>query len=418
MGIAKKYHIDNIGDYLTTGGGIAFAQIISLVSLPFVAKLSGTEVFGAYSYYFALISISCVFCTLKLEYSVFNVNASRLNLLESTFIRYLIISSAVVGTLFYLFNFNAEIEHINTSLSIAFAIVCISRFEFHIQSNIRLGFFRRNALARIARALAFPVLFYIGSLIIVVSSQLIIIAFAAANLISDQFFLCTDANMKSFLGGPLRKGLLQLWPDVKRTVVYLTPAHFLNKYTSGAVILISGYFYSDDVSQVGMFALALKFIIGPVAIITIATSDVIKREVLVDAHSALNNFKRTAGLFLLIGVVVASIVFFFGEIIAIKILGNEWAMVGQFAVALLPYFLTVLVLSPLTCAYLVLGRQDIDFYWQFFNSVIITISIFIGLQYSFLTAVYAYSFTASISLIISFCICYFLINGRDLTYVN
>ncbi|MCE0555610.1 hypothetical protein [Motilimonas sp. E26] len=411
MAVMKRLKIDNLGAYLTTGGGVAAAQLISFASVPLIARLSGPDVFGEYTYYFSLLTVLCVFCTLKLEFSVFNIEDKQIEILEKIFNRYLLISSSITAVgLLFIYGSN-ELSWWVTTLVFFLSLYSMCCFEFRVQKNIRFGNFMNNAKARVSRAAIFPILFLALYYFGYVSFTSIFASFACANLLSDILFM-RNTNVQSQEDNVVnKKSIQQLWPKVRRTVLYLTPAHFLRGYTSGAIILLSGLLISDNAAQIGMYAIAIKFLIAPANIITSATSDVIKREVLVNPIAALKNFKRISIFTCLIGIAISVVVVFFSGYLSSFFLGDEWLPVSDYAIALLPNFLAILILSPLTHSYLVLGRQDIDFYWQISNSVAITIGVFFSINFGFLFAVQVYSIISMIMMIVSFCICYRLIKN-------
>lgn len=405
----KRLKIDNLGAYLTTGGGVAFAQLISFASVPLIARLSGPDVFGEYTYYFSLLTVLCVFCTLKLEFSVFNVEERQVGILEKIFNRYLLTSSAITAVVLLFIYGSNELSWWITTLVFFLSLYSMCCFEFRVQKNIRFGNFMKNAKARVGRAAIFPILFLVLYYFGYVSFTSIFASFACANLLSDILFMRgtnVSAQEKSFVD---KEAIQQLWPKIRRTVLYLTPAHFLRGYTSGAIILLSGMLISDNAAQIAMYAIAIKFLIAPANIITSATSDVIKREVLVNPIAALKNFKKISVFTSMIGLAVSLIVVFFSSKLSILLLGDEWSSVADYAIALLPNFLAILILSPLTHSYLVLGRQDIDFYWQVSNSIAITIGIFVTIGSGFLLTIQVCSIISMVMMIISFCICYRLI---------
>ncbi|RJG51636.1 lipopolysaccharide biosynthesis protein [Motilimonas pumila] len=403
--------IDNLGAYLTTGGGVAAAQLISFASIPFIARLSGPEIFGQYSYYFSLITVLCVFCSFKLELSFFTLNDKDIQILESFFFKHILLCGGLIASAFTAIYYSGDLADILLFLSFFFSFFAICGFEFRIQKNIKLGEFMWNAKGRVCRAALFPLFYGFFYFIDFTTFHSIIIAFACANLTADIVFLNNKKAEHSTL--PFIASIRHLWPKVKRTVLYLTPAHFLNRYTSGAIILIAGFYDESYAAEIALYAIAVKFLVAPANIVISATSDVIKREVLVNPKAALKNFKKISLFTVSIGAVVSGVVYFLGAPIAALVLGESWIGVADYAVALLPYFLVILIFSPITHTYVILKRQDIDFYWQVFNAIAISCAVLVAINSGFLMAVKMYSVTAAAMMLVSFLICYKLISEHE-----
>ena len=77
----------------------------------------------------------------------------------------------------------------------------------------------------------------------------------------------------------------------KHTILFMVPAHFLNRYSANVFILTSGFF-ANEVVGIAMYALVAKILLAPVSIFTSAMSDVVKREIYVSPINGLKNYLK------------------------------------------------------------------------------------------------------------------------------
>ena len=141
--------------YLTTSIGVGVAQLIALLSIPFIAKISGPDVFGTFSYYYSIVLVLCVFTSLKLEFSVFTIPWRLYPYLKILVFWLFPLMSAVLAIMAGAFLWYLErVESVFFLVcSITSLLLGICSFEFVIQDNIKKGQFKQNAYLRIQRAI-------------------------------------------------------------------------------------------------------------------------------------------------------------------------------------------------------------------------------------------------------------------------
>jgi O-antigen/teichoic acid export membrane protein len=406
--------LDNYRLFITTMLGVGLAQAITLVSMPVIAKLTGPEVFGEFSFYNSLALLVCVLSSLKLEFAIFTV-PWRIYPYLKLLVAWLMALNAFVlgfGVVYWIGINDKAVANNVILLGICFSlhVLALCKFEFMIQDNIRAGFFKKNAYIRVTRALIVPIVFISLWVAFEVSVIIIIISFVVGNFIPAVIFRLPSLKWHSgiFNGGVL----LKIWLSCRNVIVFLVPAHFLNRYSGTAVIVLSGLL-GIQVEDIAKYALIEKLIIAPTSIITSAASDVVKRELFRNPVKALINFYRFSCYTITASIFVAIIVILFSEDFICAVMGEGWAGSGEIAIAMLPYFSVLLIFSPITHTYTILNKQKYDFYWQIFHACLLTGAIVIGMSSSFIVGVWCFSFAAAISIFVSFIFCRYLILRHD-----
>lgn len=382
------------------------AQVISLLSIPLIAKISGPQIFGDFSYLYSWLMVALVFSTLKLEFAVYVLSKENIGRLRNVFklilpIMALLISSALtLLALHYVPSMVAD----TTWLFVGFFIFLFFAgcFEFVIQDNVKQGEFKLNAKLRIIRAFSVPLVFFMMYYAFNLSAESVIITFAISNAIP--VFFDRKVNQVRLLIKSTATSEFSVLDNCKETVKYLVPAHFIARYSSTSLIILTGTLGVSS-EQIAKYVLVEKLLIAPVSIVTAAVSDVVKREMSQNPLSGLKNYYRLCFYTALASVVAVIIILTVFDEVVLFAMGDGWDGINEYAIYLLPYVISLLVLSPITHVYTVLRRQKYDLAWQVFHAVITTAAIYIGLQSGFSTAVLYFSLSASVSLFISALIC-------------
>jgi O-antigen/teichoic acid export membrane protein len=392
--------IDNLKDYATTSFGVALAQLLSFFSIPFIAKLSGPEMFGQYNYLISFVIIMLVLSSLRLEYSIYRLNEKTYQLLVALFYKISAFTALLLSVVFAFFVGDGEFLWV--LLVVFLSLFSMAQFEFNIQNNIFKGEFKINALMRVVRAIIFPILFYTLYVFFDSNVYIIVVSFSLSNLMPSLFF--NKGRVNKELETSLVRDVKAIILSCKSVIVYLVPAHLLSRYSTAIFVIVVGGIVGDS-SAIAFYALAAKFLIAPAGIFISAISDVIKREVVKSPKKALENYYKISTLAAISAALVILFLNLYSESVVLFIMGEGWGESAKYAVALTPYFFSLIVFGPITHVYIILDKQKYDFYWQVLNAFFVTIALFVGLQYSSIIGVWFFSITFSISIFISAIIC-------------
>ena len=387
--------------FFTTGFGVGTAQLIALLSVPYIAQISGPESFGKYSVYNSLLSIFCVFASLKLEFAVYTI-PWRLYPYLKILVSYLLLVNSVLFGVFAALWLKIDVSNIQYTLSFTLSIFSMCYAQFVMSDNIKCGYYKKNAYIRITRALSIIIIFSLISKFYKASPLVILLSFSLGNLLPSLAF--KRINFKSPVKIFRNKKPKTIFLRCKKVIIFLVPAHFLSRYSSGSLIILSG-FMGYHASEIAKYALVEKLIIAPAAIVTMAMSDVIKRELVVNPRNGLKKFYLLSTFTSLMAVVGCIAIIIFGSEMLNIFMGKDWNKAIDYAIAIMPYFVSLLILSPITHTYTILNKQQYDLAWQVFHSLIITCTVVIGLSQDMLSAVLFYSIVSSFSILISALIC-------------
>lgn len=403
---------DSFKSYGVTSLGVAFAQLISLITMPVIAKIAGVELFSIFTYWLTISMIISVLVGIKGDIYVFILAKEKLLHLNSFLNLYIFASQVtilLVCSLFYCF---LSVESALISILVYFLAASVFLHDFSVQYNVRNGFFLANSKIRFLRAALFPLLsmafYFLDSL----NLQTLILSFSLSNLLPISL-------IKSFENPLLLNKAFEKFKKhlenvnelaLKKTASVQIPIHFVKQVSSGSVIILGTFYFSSQSSEVGYFALAYKLSIAPIAIICTAVSDVFKNKLSNDTAKALSHFLKLCSYLILISVVWSFLIFFVADDAILFFMGQEWERTYHYMVTLLPYMCSLLILTPLTYAYVFTGRQNADFVWQVLNLFVILVTFFLSSDGEFIDAVFNFSLVASFMLLFSFSYCFYILS--------
>ncbi|EPJ45706.1 MAG: hypothetical protein OFPII_25700 [Osedax symbiont Rs1] len=397
--------------FLITGLGVLIAQSISVVSMPLIAVVSGPKAFGEFNYFLAILAILGVLCTLKIEYSVFSQKKSS-NKYHYPVACILVISLGMLAALLLLQFSDWDVLTVSLLLASMFSVFS---FDYFIQFHVKNGLFTKNSAMRIFRAV-----FLLSSVLLLyfafgLDLQLLLISFLLSHYLSVLICCYAEISKQCTAFYFMRKKLvlmLTILIRAKNTILYLTPAHLLNRYSLGMIILLSGFLENISTIEIAFYALAFKLIISPANIVVVSLSDIIKKYAFDSPKYAIEKYLS----FMKINSIL--LVFFFiallilPETVIVYFFGNEWLGLKSYLLAVFPYLIGLLLFAPITQIFLVFEKQKLDFYMQIFSSILLTISFLLGAKLSFLLAVFIYSMVYLSTTIVSFIICYSILKSE------
>lgn len=186
--------------------------------------------------------------------------------------------------------------------------------------------------------------------------------------------------------------------SLKRYPIYAATSSVLRSTTQFLPTILLAMLYGTAVA--GGFDMAQRILTAPVRLLSNAASQVFLTEASqLSPAGVLRLFGRTVPRFLLVGVIGMAPVLVAGPAIFALVFGEPWREAGVFAQALVAVQLVRFVEAPVSQAFNVFGRQDLEFRSTLLTAValITSFSLIVVLQLKAAAAVLVYSLTSALS---------------------
>jgi O-antigen/teichoic acid export membrane protein len=199
-------------------------------------------------------------------------------------------------------------------------------------------------------------------------------------------FAITLANIFSFLGLGIffRKEIPSVF-KIEKTfskqilyqninfIKFSTPASFLDILSYQIIIIILSVYYSEEIT--GSFFMSMRVVLLPSALIGAAIGQVFYKEMsdkFSNNNLTKNDFWNTWKILFLIGIIPFIIFLFYGKILFVWVLGDEWILASEMAIILVFKGFFNFLSSPTSSGFVVLNKQQ---YNLILTSVRITYTI-------------------------------------------
>lgn len=370
---------------VTLFSGTLIAQGIVVTSSVFLARIYDPTQFGIYSSYFsALMILSPVICG-KYELSIIlpklHLEGFRLTILS--------ILISVIGSIFFLILFIPLGKYFEQLLKLPHGLpynyllplgLCFLgiNLAFNYWFN-RIAMYKVLAINKITRSISVVILSVGFGLFGFKTSGLIvsdIVGYFLANCLLIYFFL----KWKDF---PI------VWFEKSQTITiaqryirfpkYQIASGFLEKISQNAPFILIVLFYS--VSIQGLFSMTFRVLAAPLVLITGSIGDVFQQkasELYAEDGQCYRLFISTFRKLFAVSIIPFIILFFTVKSIFILVLGQQWAMSGEYAQILIAFFFFQFNVSHLSRMIIIAEKQHIDLIIQFFLVVAVILSIWIG----------------------------------------
>lgn len=341
-------------------------QMMTVGSLPFLAKIYSPGDFGLFAIFMASLNIVSIPATGRLELAFVliddNEDASGLfiGLLATSFVYSLIVAASAA---FFLSGFEDSILLVATFSVSVFSIsiikVCSS---WHTRSKN----FKLIACTKLIQTM------------IIIALQLVILAtlsYRGLNglvfgFVFSQVFLAVVLTCYSLAELEVNKGVsfqAQLRGIVVRYIdfpKFTVPAGLLNSAARQSLILVTGFFFSREI--VGFIEMANRVVRMPTLLLIQSMEKVLVSRLGENIRKGISNIPLMVTVIrtvFLASVIIAVGMFLFVEQVFVVLLGDIWLTSASYSLIILPVVLTRLVVVPV-CKLYIFGKQKIGLYWQ------------------------------------------------------
>jgi len=395
----------------TLSAGTALAQLIPVLISPILTRLYSPEQFGVYGLYFSCTMVLSVLICGRYEMAILlpDRDEDRINVLMLCFLIALSITGLLFVAVLIWKDWFTEILN-NPSIKPLLIFIPLSVFLIGIFQPLNYWANRKKqyhqlSISRVSRSLSASVsgmTFGVSSL----KKSGLILADLIGQIISC-FYLFhkiwkQTTQFHQFISiAEIKKAAHRY----KRFPQYHVLSGLFEKASGNApIILLTILFSSTDA---GFFALALRVISAPVALVAISIGDVFRQEAS-ESYSKtgncheifLNTFKKLS----LIGVPSFILGFVIIKFLFIPVFGDNWKQAGFYSEIMCVMFFLQFILSPLSSMFIIAEKQHVDM----INNIILFVlclAVFWSAKYFFNNATLAiifYSIVYSLKYIIEF----------------
>ncbi|MEF9898233.1 MAG: oligosaccharide flippase family protein [Pseudomonas sp.] len=389
--------------------GTMGAQLISLAVMLLLVRLYSPQDIGSFSVWLSIATIIAVLVTGRYEMALFSGESLEDTpaiiklVLQLTFFLSLLVSGMVFVSAFYIERVPVIVRDFGFALAAVVFGMGINKVVISLltlqQSFNKLGI-ARVALAgsvAIAQVLA-------GWMSIGVAG---LIYGQVAGVLLATLFACFWFE-KKLLIKCWNTSSIEVFATAKRYInfpKFSLPADLLNTIASQVPVILIAFRFGTE--PAGWFALTLRMMGAPIALLATSVLDVFKEQAARDYRANGN----CLGIFLKTFKVLGVLAFFpfaafafLGEWAFGFFFGEQWTESGRYAVLLIPMFYMRFVVSPLSYTIYIAQRQKIDLAWQVVL-LGLTLSCFL-LPDSIDSALWSYSIGYAIMYLIYFLISY------------
>jgi len=373
-------------DVLTITSGTTFAQILTVLSVPALARLYQPENFGVWALYSSIVSIISVIICMRYEYSIMlpELDDDAINLLGVSFLAIGVVTVLTLAIIWFLKEFIINIlnsPEIGNYLWLVPPFVLVNGIFLALNGwNSRTKLFRRLSFSRISSSVSTTaVQIMIG--IFKKNSPTGLITGSLAGQSVATFILAgqiwrDDRNL-------IRKSLnwKKMYEVLKRYSKFPLVDSFsalMNSISWQLPAFLLAAFFSPTI--VGFYSFGFRLIQMPMSLIGSSISQVFfQRASRASSRGTLpilteNVFK----VLVIIGMFPILVLTIVGSDVFTVIFGKVWAEAGVYTQILGFWAFVWFISSPLSGIYLVVEKYDFGFRYNFFNLITRFLSLIIG----------------------------------------
>jgi O-antigen/teichoic acid export membrane protein len=337
---------------LSLGATNTGAQLILIVSMPFIANLYGSKAFGEFSLFLSISIVIMSYSYLRLDLSILmqRVKLQREKVKSVGFLSSIllsILSSLIAG---FVMSWDWQLV-----MALIFYCIFNSFFILSLADKISNGSIVSAGVFQILRAVAFVVLQILLYYIFVDGSSLLIIIslfFSYAILmLKDTYLFFRNLRFLSV------DEVLRVLRINKDNVMFST----LNSVVSSSSNFINVYFINESLgaAAAGLYFFIMRMFQTPIGIVGKSVSDSMLSSV-VDLSNYQKSVWHVTGILVLIASVGAGCYLLLGDFLLGVLLDDDWDGVYGMSLLLLPWLILQFVNPPLISKYRVLGREKLN----------------------------------------------------------
>jgi len=352
-------------------GGSALGHAFTLAVAPLLTRMYGPADFGLLGLFTSLLAIMSVAVALRYEVSIVSGRdkGEAAYLTFASFLFALPISILAGGVLWLVNHFSA-IGYGNLPwyapwllASAVFFVGVFTALRYWCLREERFGQVSQGVVVQSAGRALFQAAF--GAL-----------GFHSAGLLfgetlgrclgMSRMFRNAWPVLRGYLATFSRKEFMRVLWRHRKFPLYSLPSSFLDALSMGLSVPLLVRLYGAPIG--GHYALVWRAVTVPSVVVTVAIADTFHSRLAACAREApaqvMRLFQRTSLRLLLLGIVPAAILWFWGGPLFRLVFGEQWALSGTIAALVAPWYLSEFVVTPVSRVVLVLGGQEMKLIWD------------------------------------------------------
>lgn len=387
----KSGFLKNVGTLFT---GTSVAQILPLVISPFLTRVYSPEEFGILAMFVAFSSVIGVISTGRYELAIIQAKSDRMAVAVFALSISIALVLAVICLCLIIFvKVFFQIDIFVKELDIWLYLVPVNVFSVGLFQSLNYWFSRKELFKDLAY-------YKVIQSIINVTFCVILFAvkdFPALGLISGYvcaqvvtaLLLLKKSGLIKFVAEVKIYQMLELGRSFKKFPIFSAPGALFN--TAAIQIPVLHVSKAFELVSVGYFNFVYKIIGGPLALLSMAISQVFLQRITSGKSEFLyRNVLLCAMSLFLISVPVVAITFIYGKEIFSIVFGESWGNAGELAEILVFSIAIRFIVSPLSMVVAMERYLKWGFYWQCFTLLLVLIFLFFSEGFSFQKFVFLY----------------------------
>lgn len=345
--------------------GTTSANLITLFTLPILARIYSVENFGQFQLLLSLITIFIAISSLKYEMTIPLPKEQDVsdNLFGVAFLSLLVISglllvimNSIGGTILSFYKAGVLTPYRNW--------ICIAVFSAGLFELMNYVLTREKAFGKIAKFRITQVLliqsFAICFGIILSGFEGLLYSFILGNCITG-LWMIFQANLSfSSIKLPL---MLEAARKYKKFPLINTPMALVNTFSMQLPVFMLSAYFSPEI--VGYYMMANRMISTPMNLISKSVGRVYYKEASDALHKSglklLHTFKYTITRVGKLGLVPAVIIILFSPVLIKWFLGDQWITTGIFMQIMMPWLFFQFVNLSVGTTFSIINRQEVGF---------------------------------------------------------
>lgn len=377
--------------------GTALAQAIPIVGALILARLFVPEAYGSYSVWLGAVLILAVALTLRLDAALAVIDdgpdrEEAVVLVLATAVATSLILAAAATVAWLVGIVPDQMGRPLLFFSVIVAALMSAGCDTWQGLAAADGTYRTLIKIRVAQAL-FILAGQLVAALVARSAEALVAGHMTGFLLALLFAQYARPLQAIPISG-LRPRMTAFWRRHSRFPKFALPADTINSVSAQLPLLILSARFGNDVA--GIFALTMRVLGAPIGLLGRSVLDVFRRYAAEafrqrgDCRTEYVSTFRALFLFALVFVVATMLI---AEQFFAFAFGENWRLAGTFAIWLAPLFALRFMGSPLSYIFYIVGRQNIDLYWQLGLSVVVVAALLLptGLRGTILAYSYGYS---------------------------